>query len=238
MPLATPNRRDYQLREMSSIAPIITTFTLGPYETNCFVVTPGAPARGSACWIVDCGIDPDEMLEWVGQQRLKPAAILLTHTHLDHIAGVDRALARLKSSDLPIYLHEKEGGFCSNPMLNLSALIGLDTTCREPDHLVKDGDMLELAGVSGPWRVLHTPGHSPGGVCYIHDDSKQAIVGDAIFAGSIGRHDFPTSDVGDLRRSIQKIMQLPDDMTIHPGHGPATTIGQDRRSNPFVVGGF
>src|SRR6185436_17472182 len=108
--------------------------------------------------------------------------------------------------------------------------------CTEPDHLVRQGDVLELDG--SKWRVMHTPGHSPGGVCYIHDESKQAIVGDAIFHGSIGRHDFPTSDVAELRRSIQKIMQLPDDMTVHAGHGDATTIGAERTHNPFVVGGF
>src|SRR5688572_18793099 len=100
MPLATPNRCDYQLQLMSFIAPVVTTFTLGPYETNCFVVTPGPPSSGSPCWIVDCGIDPDEMLDWIDEKGLKPAAILLTHTHLDHIAGVDRALARLKSPNL------------------------------------------------------------------------------------------------------------------------------------------
>ena len=226
---------------VTPMSPVITTFTLGPYQTNCFVVTPGAPVPGSPCWIVDCGMEPDEMIDWIIQQRLEPKAVLLTHTHLDHIAGVDRLLARLKKPDLPIHVHEKEAGFCSDPMFNLSALIGMPTTCREPDRLLKDGDVLELEGSQeevGGWRVLHTPGHSPGGVCFIHDDSKQAITGDAIFAGSIGRHDFPTSDVRDLRRSIQKIMRLPDEMTIHPGHGPESTIGEERLSNPYVVNGF
>lgn len=218
--------------------PVITTFTLGPYQTNCFVVTPGAPAPGSSCWVVDCGIDPDEMIDWIIERRLVPKAILLTHTHLDHIAGVDRLLARLKTPNLSISVHENEAGYCSDPMINLSALIGMPTTCREPDRLLKDGEVLHLEGMAGDWRVLHTPGHSPGGVCFIHDASSQAIVGDAIFAGSIGRHDFPTSDVRDLRRSIQRIMELPDDMTIHPGHGPETTIGEERRSNPYVVNGF
>lgn len=223
------------------MSPVITTFTLGPYQTNCFVVTPGAPAHGSPCWIVDCGMEPDELIDWIIQQQLEPKAVLLTHTHLDHIAGVDRLLARLKRPELPIYVHERESGSCSDPMFNLSALIGMPTTCRVPDRLLHDGDVLELEGSPkgvGGWRVLHTPGHSPGGVCFIHDASNQAITGDAIFAGSIGRHDFPTSDVGDLRRSIQKIMLLPDEMTIHPGHGPESTIGEERRSNPYVVEGF
>lgn len=219
-----------------SALPIITTFTLGPYQTNCFVVTEGKPVSGAACWIVDCGMEPDPLIDFVRSRGLVPVAIILTHTHLDHMAGVDRALSRLKLPNLPIYVHAMEAGFCSDPMLNLSALIGMPTTCREPDHLMHDGDILRLG--ESKWRVLHTPGHSPGGICLIHDESKQAIVGDAIFAGSIGRHDFPTSDVGDLRRSIQKIMQLPDDMTIHPGHGPESTIGEERRTNPYVINGF
>jgi glyoxylase-like metal-dependent hydrolase (beta-lactamase superfamily II) len=217
-------------------APVITTFTLGPYATNCFVVTSKPPAPGAPCWIVDCGFEPDDLIDFIQQEHLKPAALLLTHTHLDHIAGVDHLLARLRTPNLPLYVHESEAGFCSDPMLNLSALIGLPTTCREPNHILKDGDTLDLDG--SHWRVLHTPGHSPGGVCYVHDQSRQAIVGDTIFQGSIGRHDFPTSDVADLRDSIQRIIQLPDGMTIHPGHGPQTTIGEERRSNPFVLQGF
>lgn len=211
--------------------PLITTFTLGPYETNCFVVTAGA----ADCWIVDCGFDPDEMLDWISDQNLKPAAILLTHAHVDHIAGVDRALGRF--GRLPVHIHEAESDFCSTPMLNLSEFSGFPVTCTEPDHYLKDGDRLQLNGT--PWRVLHTPGHSPGGACFVNDESKQAIVGDTLFADSIGRFDFPTSNVDDLRHSIKNVlMSLPDDMTIYPGHGPKTTIGRERRTNPYVLGGF
>jgi glyoxylase-like metal-dependent hydrolase (beta-lactamase superfamily II) len=212
--------------------PTITTFVLGPYQTNCFVVsTPGA----ADCWIVDCGFEPGEMFDRIVSRNLKPVALVLTHTHLDHIAGVDLALSRFGS--IPIFVHEAEAGFASNSTLNLSALIGMPVEVTEPQHLLRDGQSLDLNGT--PWRVLHTPGHSPGGVCLIHDASKQAIVGDTLFAGSIGRFDFPTSDPARLRHSITHVlMSLPDDMTIHPGHGPQTTIGVERRTNPFVIHGF
>jgi glyoxylase-like metal-dependent hydrolase (beta-lactamase superfamily II) len=107
----------------------------------------------------------------------------------------------------------------------------------EPDRTLRDGERLGLAGTS--WRVVHTPGHSPGGVLYVHDESRQAIVGDTIFAGSIGRTDFPGSDIEAFRHSIGTVMAaLPDEMTINPGHGPATTMGRERRTNPFLVHGF
>ena len=205
---------------------------LGDYATNCFVVSvPGS----RDCWIVDCGFDPDEMLDWIESQNLKPVAILLTHCHVDHIAGLDEALRRF--GPVPVYVHEDESGFCSEPMMNLSALSGMPVTVTEPDRTMKDGDELALSGTR--WRVVHTPGHSPGGIAIVNDESKQAIVGDTLFAGSIGRFDFPTSDVDALRKSVQQtVMALPDDMTIHPGHGPASTIERERRTNPYVAGGL
>jgi glyoxylase-like metal-dependent hydrolase (beta-lactamase superfamily II) len=213
--------------------PVITPFVLGDYQTNCFVVQPAAGE--AACWIVDCGFDPEPLLDHVAREGLEPAALLLTHCHSDHMAGVDQALSRF--GPMPVYVHEAEVGFCSDPMLNLSALAGRPVTAAEPDQVLKGGEELELGGTR--WRVVHSPGHSPGGVLYVHDESKQAIVGDTIFAGSIGRHDFPTSNVDDLKQSLEEaILALPDDMTIFPGHGPSTTVGIERRTNPFLVHGF
>jgi hydroxyacylglutathione hydrolase len=217
--------------------PKISTFVLGDYQTNCYVVSPTLGPAGNGlqpCWIVDCGLEPDEMLDWIADNRLQPRGLVLTHSHLDHIAGVDRALSRFGA--MPLYIHRAEAGFCSDPMLNLSALIGLDISCTEPDHILNDGDQIDMVGTT--WRVMHTPGHSPGGICLIHDESRQALVGDTLFAGSIGRFDFPTSSADDLRRSIARIMELSDDFTVHPGHGPSTTIGGERRTNPYVIGGF
>jgi glyoxylase-like metal-dependent hydrolase (beta-lactamase superfamily II) len=118
-------------------------------------------------------------------------------------------------------------------MLNLSAMMGMDVTAPGPDELLHDGDQLSLAG--SRWNVLHTPGHSPGGVTFYHEESGQALVGDTLFQGSIGRTDFPGSDTQTLLKSIRKrLYALPDETVIYPGHGEPSTIGREKRTNPFV----
>ena len=197
----------------TAVVPVIDTFVLGDYMTNCHVVT--TPGHDT-CWIVDCGIDPDVMLDAIEQRNLTPTALLLTHAHVDHMAGVDAALARF--GDMPMYLHEAERAWTSDAMLNLSALGGRPVTCRDATNLLHGGETLNLNGTT--WDVIHAPGHSPGSVVFAHRPSNQAIVGDTLFAGSIGRYDFPTSSHEDLRHTIAQVMMaLPDDMTIHPGHG-------------------
>lgn len=224
--------------------PVIHPFVLGEFQTNCFVVTPSPapgngygkqPAEHRDCWIVDCGFDPGEMIDFIQRENLTPTAMLLTHTHVDHIAGVDEARRALGA--MPMYVHRAEKGFCAEPMLNLSPGIGMELRATEPDNYLDGGEKLTLGTTT--WRVVHTPGHSPGGICFVHDESKQAIVGDTLFAGSIGRFDFPTSDGSALRHSIQEVMMSwPDDLTIYPGHGPKTTIGEERATNPYVLGAF
>ena len=110
-------------------------------------------------------------------------------------------------------------------------------TAAAPNGFLTPGTTVTLG--HSTWDILHTPGHSPGSICFVHEASNQAIVGDTLFAGSIGRYDFPTSNVEDLRHSITDVlMHLPDAMTIYPGHGPSTTIGEERTTNPFVINGF
>jgi hydroxyacylglutathione hydrolase len=216
----------------------IETFVLGDFMTNCFVVAHAeddAPPHDTDCWIVDCGFGPERLLQYIRGHSLTPTALLLTHAHADHIAGVDQALSEF--GDMPLHLHDAERGFCSDPMKNLAAMMCLNTVCREPDHWLTDGDVLTLG--AHDFRVVHAPGHSPGCVLFVNDESQQALVGDTLFAGSIGRIDFPTSDPQAMRTTIREtMMRLPDAMTIHPGHGPATTIGDERTSNPFVLHGF
>jgi glyoxylase-like metal-dependent hydrolase (beta-lactamase superfamily II) len=207
--------------------------TLGPFETNTYLVYPKGAARGAACWIVDPSFGPEPVIERVKELGLTPAAIVLTHAHADHIAGVDEVLNAFPAPPLPVLVHQAERDWLKDPVKNLSLLGGMPVTAKGPTSLLAEGHDLDIGGVV--WKVIHTPGHSPGGVSLYHAPSKTAIVGDTLFAGSVGRFDFPGSDGPTLERSIrEKLYALPDDVTIYPGHGPSSTIGQEKRTNPFV----
>lgn len=207
---------------------IIKPFALSDWQTNCFVVhTPAS----KDCWIVDCGFEPTVLLDYITDRNLNPVKIVLTHAHVDHIGSLDHM--HNLWPNVPILIHEAEVEFLNNPMLNLSAFLGMPIIGPAPTKLLKHGDTLTLNDLH--IEVRHTPGHSPGGISLIEHESRQAIVGDALFAGSIGRTDFPTSDIHQLMESIHsQLMSLPDDMTIYPGHGPSSTIGRERDSNPFL----
>ncbi|MFI4860649.1 MAG: MBL fold metallo-hydrolase [Phycisphaerales bacterium JB063] len=206
----------------------IHCFPLGAWQTNCYVV-----AVGSQCWVVDAGFEPEPMLDFIDEQSLEVQQVLLTHAHLDHIGGL-HAL-RQRHPEVPILIHSAETAFLTDTALNLSAMAGVGpVVAPEATGTLAHGQSLELAGQ--PFEVRHTPGHSPGGVALIHHASQVAIVGDTLFAQSIGRHDFPTSDGPLLLRSIrEQLMALPDATRVLPGHGPATTIGQERQSNPYLL---
>jgi hydroxyacylglutathione hydrolase len=182
---------------------------------------------------VDASFEPEPMIEFVRSSGMTPQALILTHTHVDHIAGVRTVLAAFPG--LPLLVHPAEEKWLWDPMLNLSAMSGLPVTTPEPTGLMNEGDELVLGDTT--WRVLHTPGHSPGGITLYHANSGTAIVGDSLFSGSIGRTDLPGGDHATLERSIkQKLYTLPEHVRVYPGHGPDTTIGRERRSNPYVRG--
>ncbi len=213
---------------------VVEGMTLGPFETNSYIVYRQGAGRGSVCWIIDPSFGPGPLIERVRELGLKPSAIVLTHAHADHIAGVDEVLREL--GEVPVLVHEAERAWLGDAVKNLSLLGGMPVTARGPTGVVREGDELKL-GDDVAWTVLHTPGHSPGGITLYHPRSAMAIVGDTLFAGSVGRFDFPGSDGPTLERSIrEKLYRLPEETVIYPGHGPTSTIGKEKRSNPFVRG--
>jgi glyoxylase-like metal-dependent hydrolase (beta-lactamase superfamily II) len=206
----------------------LQTFSLGPWQTNCYVISVAGQAD---CWIVDAGFEPAPMLDWIARANLTPSRLILTHGHLDHIAGIVDVTDRWP--DIDVLIHPAERDFLTDPALNLSIMIDEPITAPPATGSIEHGQTLDFHGHL--FEVRHTPGHSPGGVTLYCAAEKLAIVGDTLFAGSIGRYDFPTSNGPTLMRSIrEQLLTLPDDTAIHPGHGPASTIGDERQSNPFL----
>ena len=205
----------------------IERFVLGDWMTNCYVLSSGE----GRCWIVDAGFDPEPMIAFVQEQGLEPVRVVLTHAHVDHIAGLGEV--RRVWPDLPILIHEAEQDFLGDAALNLSIVLAQPVVAPEPTDTLTHGQRLELDSLS--FEVRHTPGHSPGGICLYQADHETALVGDTLFAGSIGRHDFPTSDGQTLLRSIrEQLLTLPEPTRVLPGHGPQTSIGREKASNPYL----
>ena len=182
--------------------------------------------------VIDPGFDPESILEVLSVRGLRPAAILNTHGHVDHIAG--NGAMKEAFPEAPLIIGRNEAFLLRDPEANMSAPFGMPVTSPEAERLVDDGERLELAGFS--FDVREIPGHSPGSVVFICNDFHPAFVfgGDVLFAGSIGRTDVG-GDMPRLLKGIRaKLFPLPDDTVIYPGHGRATTIGAEKRSNPFV----
>ncbi len=205
----------------------IETFCLGDWMTNCYVLHAHTPR----CWIIDAGFHPTPMIQYIQQHRLEPQQIVLTHAHVDHIAGLEAL--RSQWPKLPILIHAAEQGFLTDTAFNLSIALAAPIVAPPATGTLEHGQSLELESVA--FEVRHTPGHSPGSITLVQHDAAVALVGDALFAGSIGRTDFPTSDHDALIHAIHsQLYTLPDTTRVLPGHGPETTIGHERQTNPFT----
>jgi len=193
---------------------------------------------GGPCWIIDPGLPPQAELivQHIRREELQPAAIMLTHAHPDHIAGIDEVRDQL--GPIPVYLAREEWPALTDPKANLSRLVGRDLVTKVDDPLdLAPGSAMELDGTV--WNILDTCGHSPGGRTFYCEELRVAIVGDALFAGGVGRVDFPNSSGERLLRNIRtSLMSLPDDTRVLSGHGPETTIGREKTTNPYVLHGF
>ena len=202
---------------------IIQQRVLGMVSTNVYVCM---HAETKEAFIVDPAADADEIIRLVSAMGAKPCAILLTHGHFDHIGAAD---ALRKRYEIPVYAEEHEKELLSSPALNLSGGWA-DSLTLTADHLLKDGDMLNIAGFT--IRVLHTPGHTPGGCCYELVGEDILFSGDTLFYMSVGRTDFPTGNGAVLLQSIrEKLYTLPDETKIFPGHMDGSTIGWEKNNN-------
>jgi hydroxyacylglutathione hydrolase len=201
-----------------------------PFAENTYLAH--LPGR-SDCLVVDPGLEPDKILDYLDTNGLTPAVILNTHGHGDHIGG-NGALKR-RWPDCPLVIGRGDEVMLSDPRLNLSGDFGVDLVSPPADVLVAEGDTYQAAGFD--LEVVEIPGHSPGHVVFIWRGSDPILVfgGDVLFAGSVGRTDFPGGSFHRLATGIHaRLFTLPDDTIVLPGHGEPTTIGREKRTNPFV----
>lgn len=198
---------------------------VGSLGTNCYIVVCEATKE---TFVVDPGGSVTEILRILKQNQLNLKFIVNTHGHADHIMGN----AELQqATGVPLYIHEKDAPMLTSAQANLSAFMGAGFTANKADGFLKDGDTISVGSLQ--FTVRHTPGHTPGGICLINDEA--AITGDTLFAESIGRTDFPGGSYAELLKSIrEKLMPLADEVKVMPGHGPDSTIGWEKRMNPFL----
>ncbi len=209
-----------------NVTPVVSM----PFDENAYVVW----LEGSAqCLVFDPGLEPDKIIDFINAQGLEPAAIVNTHGHADHIAG-NEALKECWPR-APLVIGANEAAFLTDPVLNLSAGFGMELISPPADQTVAHGERFSAAGLE--LDVYEIPGHSPGHVVFVWRGGSphHVLGGDVLFAGSIGRTDFPGGSLARLTQGIhQHLFTLPDDTLVWPGHGPRTTVGEEKRRNPFV----
>jgi len=216
---------------------LVTGFPAGAFAANCYLV---APAPGEECVIIDPGQDAERGIEeLLGRYRLKPIAVLLTHGHIDHMWSVAPVCG---AKGVPAYIHPGDRELLADPGKGLDLMVGQQLfggmTFSEPDDVreLSDGEVVTLNGMD--FTIGHMPGHTPGSVTFRSQeaDLDALFTGDLLFAGSIGRTDLPGGDHAAMLKSLARALTLPDETIVLPGHGTQTTIGAERRGNPFLTG--
>ena len=209
--MTNSNSRDYLLYKIH----------IDSVDTNCYVF---GSKQTKEVVVIDPGADPDRIKELIERESLIPKCIINTHGHIDHI-GANSEL------NLPVYIHEKDANFLINPLLSLAAFYGKLKGSPRASRILKDSDEIEISDIK--LRVIHTPGHTPGGISLYYDGI--VFTGDTLFAQGIGRTDLPYGSQKDITNSIkEKLFNLADSTIVYPGHGGETSIGIEKRTNPWL----
>jgi len=225
----------------------IDRLILGAYQTNCYILLASVAAKACPersrkdCLVIDTGLEAGELVDFLQRHKLNPVAVVLTHGHADHTTGV--AVLRENHPDIKVYIHKLDAEMLTPPLTREAGLTKTDSNmfafAKQPfstepaDFSLEEGDVIEQAGIK--LKVLHTPGHTPGGISLYSKDEGIVFVGDTLFAESVGRTDLPGGSAAQLLKSIkEKLCVLPDDTIVYPGHGPVTTIAQEKANNHFL----
>ncbi len=203
----------------------ITPIIVGSFEVNCYFLQGTEPK----VLVVDPGDDAGRIRQEITARGLSVGAYLLTHGHTDHLSALNELFACMPA---PIYLHASDAAWAFN---DANCILPFYDVPKKPEcHFqdIRDGSSWCEAGLG--FMVFETPGHTPGGLCYYFSEPQVLITGDTLFAGSAGRTDLPGGDAHMLKHSLQRLTSFTDEVTIYPGHGPASSIGQEKRSNPFL----
>lgn len=188
---------------------------------------------GGGCIVIDLGSTDDTVINYIDSHYDKVVAVLLTHAHFDHIRGLTKFLKHYRGkSNIPVYLSSEDVPLLREPVLNTSTLMNEKVVVNVTTIPVQDGEELKLKDFH--IRVIHTPFHTEGSVCYYLEDDNALFTGDTLFKGSVGRTDLPTGDSTKMRDSFEKIKALGDYFVIYPGHGPITRMDIEKRENPFL----